>query len=42
MQDSRNYQSEEVAEKEGEREEWVPPQGQLGDGKTSLNSKYGY
>ena len=29
-------------DKEGEIDDWVPPTGQSGDGKTSLNDKFGY
>ena len=29
-------------EKEGEVDDWIPPTGQSGDGKTSLNDKFGY
>ena len=28
--------------REGEVDDWIPPTDQRGDGKTSLNDKYGY
>lgn len=30
------------AQEELDVPEWIPPEGQTGDGKTSLNNKFGY
>lgn len=34
--------NDEDEKREGEVEEWIPPEDQRGDGKTKLNEKYGY
>ena len=40
---TRNLENDtEVEKRDGEVDEWVPPQGQSGDGRTSLNDKFGY
>ena len=36
------HNNEDNERKEGEVDDWVPPQDQRGDGKTSLNAKFGY
>lgn len=43
-QSSRNVQGADMQEieRDGEVDEWVPPSNQKGDGRTDLNSKFGY
>ena len=36
------HNNEDNERKEGEVDDWIPPTDQLGDGKTSLNAKFGY
>ena len=39
-ENARNLDEE--LEKNGELEDWVPPENQTGDGMTNLNAKFGY